>query len=75
MKKASAIEDDLQPEYDFSKLTKVGRGIFAGGRKLSPEAVQALNEGKPASQFVGIGKDTPGARTPGAVRSGRGRRR
>jgi hypothetical protein len=74
MKKALAIEDDLQPEYDFSKLTKVGRGIFAGGRRLSAEAVKALNEGKPAGQFVGVGKNAAGARAPGAIRSGRGRR-
>jgi hypothetical protein len=73
MKKASTIEDDLQPEYDFSKLTKVGRGIFAGGRGLSPEAVKALNEGNPAGQFAGVGKETPGARAPGAIRSVRGR--
>ena len=73
MKKASTIEDDLQPEYDFSKLTKVGRGIFAGGRSLSPEAIKALNEDKPAGQFAGVGKGTPGAPAPRAIRSVRGR--
>jgi hypothetical protein len=75
MKKAATTEDDLRPEYDFSKLTKVGRGIFAGGRRLSPEAVRALNEVKPTVQLAGVGQDAPEARSPGAIRSGRGRRR
>jgi hypothetical protein len=73
MKKASTIEDDLQPEYDFSKLTKVGRGIFAGGRRLTQEAVKALNEGTPTPQLAGVGKDAPGARAPRAIRSVRER--
>ena len=27
--KASELEDDMRPEYDFSKMKLIGRGIYA----------------------------------------------
>jgi hypothetical protein len=56
MKKA-LITDELRTEYDLSKLTKVGRGLFANRRTLSPEFVEALNSGKtPTKTVSGNGK-------------------
>jgi hypothetical protein len=39
MKKTSEMEDELRPEYDFSKLTVVARGV---GRHKSAEVTVTL---------------------------------
>lgn len=39
MKKKSELEDDLRPEYDFSKLTVVARGP---GRRKPPDFTVTL---------------------------------
>ena len=55
MKKTSEMDDELRPEYDFSKLTVVARG--AGRRKpvemtvtLAPDVAKRFPTRKPSTK-------------------------
>jgi hypothetical protein len=54
---ASEVEDDLRPEYDFSKMKIVGRGIYAKRYRsgtnlvlLEPDVRKAFPDDEPVNE-------------------------
>lgn len=60
-RKGSELEDDLRPEYDFSKMKLVGRGIYAERYRsgtnlvlLQPDVIKAFPDDESVNETLRI---------------------